>query len=152
MNFIKEKDNSPKKIIKQCKRASLLMTEYHERLSREGIAEVLIFCTCNVLSKERDLELIEDTLIALIQYISTDRQLNRNIDDIAAHIVMRSRDYPNLIYEILKSPATFDLKPIYCSFYRFPFTDVHFAIADPLFPQEFRASVLSVMRKLGYII
>lgn len=148
MNIYQTKINTPQKIIKQCIKALSLMSKYPEKLSRDGLVEVLIFCVCIALSKVKDRQLMEDTLIGLIQYVSNDSGANRNIDDVAAHIVRRTKDYPKLIEEIVKSPAEFDLKPIYGTFYRNPLTDVHYFVSEPQHPHKFRYCIVLMVGHL----
>lgn len=143
-----KKDDS-KKILNRCKKATLQMSKYPEVLTDEGIAEVLIFCVCYVLNEENDKCLMERVLTLLIWYISDDIKLNRSVLQVAKIVAMRSIDYPLIIQEIKDNPEEFDLNSLYCDMFRYPFTDVHYAVAGPKYPKLFRNVILKLLSRLS---
>ena len=125
------------------------MAKYPEALSDKGIAEVLIFCVCCALNEENDNDLVEAVLTLLIWYISNDTKLNISVHQEAGIVAMRSVDYSNIILEIKNNPGEFNLNPLYCDFFRYPFTDVHYAVTGPKYPVLFREWVLKLISRLS---
>lgn len=146
-NWLKTKESEVERIINRCVEASYEITHYHEELSRDGVAEVLIFCICVALHREKNAQVIEDVLIMLIRFIAEDYDASKDIDVIAKHITMRT-DYAIIIKEIARNPSSFDLKPLYCAFYRYPLTDVHLAVSEPEYAENFRRIVLKILDML----
>ena len=145
------KRNSGKKAIKILKRAmrsTYRMTGYKESLPDEGIAEVLIFNVCCGLFYERDEDVMEDTLITLIRYISNDRKSEFSIDDVATHVSRRVGFYKGIIESILENPSGYDLKPLYGAWYRSPFTDINYFVGEPKDATEFRWRIEKMMCRI----
>ncbi len=147
-NWFKKKESEAERILNRCIEVSYEITHCHEELSRDGIAEVLIFCICVALHRKKDPQVIEDVLIMLIRFIAEDNDVPKDIDMIAKHITMRTEDYATIIKDIARNPASFDLNPLYCAFYRYPLTDVHLAVAEPKNAESFRVTVLKILDML----
>ena len=147
-NDLKTKESEAERILNRCIEASYEITHYHEELSRDGMAEVLIFCICVALHREKNAQVIEDVLIMLIRFIAEDSDEPKDIDMIAKHVTMRTEDYATIIKDIARNPSSFDLKPLYCAFYRYPLTDVHWAVAEPKYAENFRGVVLKILDML----
>ena len=146
--WFKKKESKAERIFSRCIEVSYEMAHYHEKLSRDGMAEVLIFCICFALHKERASHVIEDVLIMLIRFIAEDNDEPRDVDVIAKHLAMRTKDYATIINDIARNPYSFDLKPLYCAFYRYPLTEVHLAVAEPESAESFRRIVLKILDML----
>lgn len=147
-NWFKTKEREAERILNRCIEVSYEITHYQEELSRDGMAEVLIFCICVALYRENNPQVIEDVLIMLIRFIAEDNDVPRDIDEIANHVTMRTGDYASIIKDIARNLSSFDLKPLYCAFYRYPLTDVHWAVAEPEYPEGFREIVLKILDML----
>lgn len=147
-NWLKTKESEAESILNRCIEASYEITHYHEELSRDGMAEVLIFCVCVALHRKKDPQVIEDVLIMLIRFIAEDNVAPKDIDLIAKHVTMRTEDYAIIIKDIARNLSSFDLKPLYCAFYRYPLTDVHLAVAEPEYAENFRRIVLKILDML----
>lgn len=143
MSNLKEKE--AKKLLNIAFKYSLKFSKYPEKLSSDGIAETIIFNVCCLLHKVHEPELIETVLIALIQFIAKDKKQPRNIHEVAAHITMRTNDYSEVFKSIISNPVGFDLNPLYCDFFRHPFTDVHYSPAAPKYPEMFRDVVCHIV-------
>lgn len=136
-----------KYVIRKCKQATLLLTQYEESLPDRGIAEALIFNTYIALTVEKSKETIENILVLLIQYLSTYSDDRFEINKVAKHVTERMAYYGEIWESIVQDPDNYDLKPLYCAFYRFPFTDIHYAAAEPKNPNSFRDIVSRMIEK-----
>ena len=60
--------------------------------------------------------------------------------------------YEKMIEEVVMSPETFDLRSLYCSFYRYLFTDVHYAAIDSKEPEQFKSVVCSIVEYTSVMV
>ena len=118
------------------------MSAYPEELSDKGLAELLIFCVDAGLLTEFDEDVISMTLSSLIHFLSNNSGLGLTESDMKEHILERSKYFTKILIGIVKDPETFDLKPIYCAFFRYPLTNVKYAPAEPMIPDLFREIVV----------
>ena len=134
--------------MKRAQDALYKLSRYSERPSELGVFEAWIFNVCCLLLKESDEELIENVLADLINGIHSCDSSGMDIERIADQVVARAKFYPEILKTMLQDPVEYDLKPLYCAWYRYPFTDVQYAVAEPNNRDQFRLMIARMMNKL----
>lgn len=138
-------EKKTEKLLLKAQNAYSKLSDYPEHHSEKTVLEIWIFNVCCLLLKEHDEKLIELVLSDLINGIHSCDTSGMDIEDIANHVFFRTKFYQEIFKSILQNPVEYDLKPLYCAWFRYPFTDVQYAVAEPADPRKFRLAVSNMM-------
>lgn len=144
----KKLEKKVKGILQKSQKAFKIMLDYDEEPSEFSEYEIWIFSVYIQLLMEEDKELVDLAILHLINGIYKCNESNLELNDVVKHVEERLEYYPETVQSIEDNPDEYDLKPLYCAWYRYPFTDVHYASADPKYPDIFRRKIYEVISML----